>query len=72
MGEPIAKSGKQAASGPLGRRAGDVLLFVCVVAVSCLAVIAVALAAPFVLAASAAAGHFSKGAEPRGWRPAGA
>ena len=70
--KPIAKSVKKAASGPVGRRAGDIFLFMCVIAVSCLAVIVVALAAPFVLAASAVAGLFSKGAEPRGWRPAGA
>ncbi|MCK5745020.1 MAG: hypothetical protein KAH44_02355 [Oricola sp.] len=57
---------------PLARRLGDVFLFISVVALSCFAVIAVALAAPFVLAASALAGLFSKGAAPRGWRPAGA
>lgn len=70
--KPIAKSVKKAASGPMGRRAGDIFLFMCVLAVSCLAVIAVAFAAPFVLAASAIAGLASKGDAPRGWRPAGA
>ncbi|PQA89106.1 hypothetical protein [Hyphococcus luteus] len=72
MDKAIGKSGEEAASGSLIRRLGEVMLFTCVVALSCLAVIAVALAAPFVLAASAIAGLFAKPGAPRGWRPAGA
>lgn len=66
------KSGEHTASPPLVQRVGEALLFASVIALSCLAIIALALAAPFVLAFSAFAGLFSKTAAPRGWRPAGA
>lgn len=53
-------------------RLGEIFLFTFIIAFSCLTVIAVAIAAPFVLAASAIAGLFAKQDAPRGWRPSGA
>ncbi len=72
MAEPIAQQDEAVATGSLARRLSEATLFTCVVAFSCLAIIAVAMAAPFVLAASAIAGLFAKPGAPRGWRSAGA
>lgn len=53
---------------PALKRMGEVLLFVGLILLSSLAVIAVAVAAPFVLLLSYVAGVFSKGRETRAWR----
>ncbi len=67
----VLKSGEDAKSETLFQRLCEILLFIGVIALSCLVVIAVALAAPFVLAGSAIAGLVSRGGAQRGWRSAG-
>ncbi|MEC9295579.1 MAG: hypothetical protein VX553_07755 [Pseudomonadota bacterium] len=54
------------------KRAGEALFFAGVILLSSLAVIALAIAAPFVLAASAIAGLLTKNKDAHGWRPVSA
>ncbi|MEZ5893706.1 MAG: hypothetical protein R3C58_11280 [Parvularculaceae bacterium] len=76
MGDVITKpeTGLQAGAqaGMLARRAGEALLFAGVIALSSFAVLALAVAAPFVLTASALSGIVAPKAQARGWRPASA
>ena len=57
---------------PAVRRVGEALFFAGVILLSSVAVIAVAIAAPFVLAASVIAGALTKKNNGRGWRPVSA
>ncbi|WP_428407976.1 hypothetical protein [Hyphococcus sp.] len=54
------------------KRAGEALFFTGVILLSSLAVVAIAIAAPFVLAASAIAGFLTRKEGDRGWRPVSA
>ncbi len=54
------------------KRAGEALFFAGVILLSSLAVIALAIAAPFVLAASALTGLVTNKDSARGWRPVSA
>lgn len=58
--------------GRMARQAGEAFLFAGVISLSALAVVALAIAAPFVLAASALSALFAPESRSGGWRQAGA
>ncbi|MEO1135777.1 MAG: hypothetical protein AAFW68_04075 [Pseudomonadota bacterium] len=62
------KESSAATANPFLKGVLEALLFVGLIILSSLAVIAFAIAAPFVLILSALAGLFSKGREGRAWR----
>ena len=64
--------GADEARPPAVKRAGEALFFAVLILISSLAIIAVAIAAPFVLAASAVAGVLTHKHGARGWRPVSA
>ena len=66
------KIGDRAASARSINRLGEVSMFAGVVLLSSLAVAFVAIAAPFVLAASALTALFTERGSSRGWRPVSA
>jgi len=71
--DTVAEAGRvEAPRQSVVKRAGEALFFTGVILLSSLAVIAIAVAAPFVLAASALAGLVTNKKSARGWRPVSA
>ena len=72
MKKAIVDTASNAVRSPAVKKAGEALFFAGVIVLSSVAVIAVAFAAPIVLAASAVTGALTKKNDTCGWRPVSA
>ena len=72
MDKSISTAGTDEPRHSAVKRAGEAVFFTGVILLSSLAVIALAVAAPFILAVSAVAGLLSRNKHAGGWRPVSA